>query len=281
MENLNTLLEFLTESSNIQICITDISGILSIPSLSVLPKYRIHSKPFCDTAKMTLTGYNLCMRCKGACNKIAAQKKLPFGGLCAFGLYEVVFPVIIGSDAACIVYIGNIVTDCGESRKKLLRAAEVCGSDYPILSKLMEDAVDTPSCEKYFSMAQIIADYIRLLYKSAPETPSAYHWAVKTAMQYAESNYYHPLSLKAIADSCFINEKYLGRTFKIQTGKTFHEYLTEIRLNHAVSLLESTNQSVLQIALESGFNSPSYFNRAFFKKYDITPKKYKKNIEAK
>ena len=96
-------------------------------------------------------------------------------------------------------------------------------------------------------------------------------------MHCADVNYYHPLALKSIAASCFVNEKYLGRIFKEQTGRTFHEYLNAVRLERAAQLLTVGDDSIIQVALSCGFNSPSYFNREFVKKYGVTPKKYRKN----
>lgn len=281
MENLNALLDLLTENTNIHICITDMSGILNNPSFKISSKYHTHSKPFCDTAKMTQKGFNLCMHCKGVCNKRAVLKKQPFSGLCAFGMYEIVYPVEINETVPCIIYIGNMVCDSEKSLKKLNSASKNTSGNISILQEHLSNAYHITCADKYFTMAEIISDYIKLLYKNSPVVHQQYHWAVNTAMHYAELNYYHPLSLKSIADSCFINEKYLGRIFKMQTGYTFHEYLTNIRLERAAFLLKHSELNILQTALDSGFNSPSYFNRAFSKKYNMSPKIYKKTYFTK
>ncbi len=274
MQDLNTLLNFLNEEKKIHISITDISGILEYDGLKIDKKYTLHSKKFCDTAKMTSNGYNICMYCKKVCNKISIIKKKPFSGLCAFGIYEVVYPVVIDKTVMCIIYIGNMVTDINLSIKKLKEAAPK--ESLNSLLELLYDAEFCSDSKKYFPLAEIISDYIKALYSKAfVSRRSLYHPAVQSAIRYIELNFYHPLTLKSIADTCFINEKYFGRIFKEQVGKNFHEYLNEIRLTNAYQLISTTNKNVLEAAIASGFNSASYFTRSFKEKFKISPSELK------
>lgn len=72
------------------------------------------------------------------------------------------------------------------------------------------------------------------------------------------------------------DKKYLCYVFKKYTGVTMTEYLNSARLNFAADLLKSTNKTVSEIALESGFSSTSYFNVIFKKRFGITPKQMRK-----
>lgn len=74
-----------------------------------------------------------------------------------------------------------------------------------------------------------------------------------------------------------MNEKYAGRLFHEQVGTSFNRYVTDIRLNNAALLLKTTDKSILTAALESGFNSISYFNRMFKEYYGKTPGEYRKS----
>ncbi len=274
MQDLNTFLNLLTEEKKLHISITDISGILEYDKLKIMPKYTIHSKIFCDTAKKTAEGYNLCMYCKKVCNKISVKRKKSFSGLCAFGIYEIVYPVVIENEVKCIIYIGNIITDINSSMKKLKSVAPK--ESLNSLSELIYGAEFCSDSKKYFPLAEIISDYIKALYSKVSESRrSIYHTAVQSAIHSIEMNFYHPLTLKSIADTCFINEKYFGRLFKEQVGKTFHEYLNEVRLENAYKLLSDTNKNVLEVAFASGFNSASYFTRIFKEKYKINPRELK------
>ena len=72
------------------------------------------------------------------------------------------------------------------------------------------------------------------------------------------------------------DKKYLCYVFKKYTGVTMTEYLNSARLNYAADLLKSTNKTVSEIALESGFSSTSYFNVIFKKRFRVTPKQMRK-----
>ena len=56
----------------------------------------------------------------------------------------------------------------------------------------------------------------------------------------------------------------------------FNQYLNEIRLNYATSLLENTEMRITEIYLEAGFESQRTFNRAFQQRYNRTPSEYRK-----
>ena len=65
------------------------------------------------------------------------------------------------------------------------------------------------------------------------------------------------------------------RYFKKKTGKTFKDFMNEIRLGNATGLLLKDDLTIAQIAFESGFNNPSYFNRLFKRMTTKTPKEYR------
>ena len=58
------------------------------------------------------------------------------------------------------------------------------------------------------------------------------------------------------------------------------EYIVNLRLDYATALLTQTNKSILDIALETGYSSVSFFIKIFRKKYGVTPMRYKKLIEG-
>jgi AraC-like DNA-binding protein len=64
------------------------------------------------------------------------------------------------------------------------------------------------------------------------------------------------------------------RYFKKKTGKTFKDFMNEIRLGNAAGLLLKGDLSIAEVAFKSGFNNPSYFNRLFKRMNGITPKAY-------
>ena len=60
------------------------------------------------------------------------------------------------------------------------------------------------------------------------------------------------------------------------TGSTFIEYLNYVRISHAERLLYRTDRSVLDVAMDVGFSSVSYFNRIFKRFRNCTPNDFRK-----
>lgn len=84
--------------------------------------------------------------------------------------------------------------------------------------------------------------------------------------------------MKSVADVFEISAAYFGKKFKQKFGISFNSYLLSCRIKYAVFLLERTNKSNAEIALECGFNSESYFITNFKNCIGTTPKEYKKKI---
>ena len=79
-----------------------------------------------------------------------------------------------------------------------------------------------------------------------------------------------------LAEKINISIYYLSHIFKQYTNQTPIEYLNQYRLSTAANLLKTTNDSIMDISFECGYNNVSYFNRAFKAKYNMTPKEYRK-----
>jgi AraC family cel operon transcriptional repressor len=72
------------------------------------------------------------------------------------------------------------------------------------------------------------------------------------------------------------NHSYLCRAFKQHLGTTPTTQINKLRLNYAENLLLNSDLSILDICLETGFESLSHFYRLFERQYAMTPYKYRK-----
>lgn len=99
---------------------------------------------------------------------------------------------------------------------------------------------------------------------------------VNRAISWIDRHFHNEISLSTVAGSLNINKHYLSRIFKEVTGYTIMQYLMSCRINRAKYLLEiEIEKSILEVALESGFENASHFSRAFRKWVKVTPSEYR------
>jgi AraC-like DNA-binding protein len=75
--------------------------------------------------------------------------------------------------------------------------------------------------------------------------------------------------------------RHLSRTFRAVVGMSFREKQTELRLLRARELLASTRSKVLEVALESGYESLSLFNLMFKRRFGLSPGKWRQQMQAR
>lgn len=102
---------------------------------------------------------------------------------------------------------------------------------------------------------------------------SEYIWLNKVeklvTQHYADAEF----STASVVKTLFMSERSFQRRFKSATGKTFKEYLNEVRLEKACQRLLS-GEKVSQVAFECGFNDPSYFSQRFKHHFGLSPTQF-------
>lgn len=93
--------------------------------------------------------------------------------------------------------------------------------------------------------------------------------------KYIHDNVSLHLTRYIIAKELFVNADYLGRIFKLETGKNVSQYITEERIEFAKELLSKGKLSVSDVALEVGFTNFSYFSKVFKELTGVNPAEYK------
>lgn len=95
------------------------------------------------------------------------------------------------------------------------------------------------------------------------------------ALEQISKNFASPMTPGELADLCHLSTAQFGRIFKQLMSQCPADYIRMIKLQKACELLYSTEKTILDIALESGFQSLSAFNRAFLKAYNKSPGKWR------
>jgi Transcriptional regulator containing an amidase domain and an AraC-type DNA-binding HTH domain len=111
------------------------------------------------------------------------------------------------------------------------------------------------------------------------ETLKKHHLVtVQKARAYLFENFEKNISLQELADHCCVSLFHFSRIFKAILNASPHQYLTELRLNHAQLLLINTELPVTQIAFQSGFNSLEHFISAYRQRFQISPSLQRKKV---
>lgn len=87
------------------------------------------------------------------------------------------------------------------------------------------------------------------------------------------------LSIKQVADQINLSVPYFSRIFKQETGRSFVEYVTFVRMQRGVWMLRHTDHTVEAIAEELGYNTPNYFSGTFKKYVGLSPRDYRATEE--
>jgi AraC-type DNA-binding domain-containing proteins len=99
---------------------------------------------------------------------------------------------------------------------------------------------------------------------------------IKEALEYIDSHLDQPISLESISKRFYFSPYYFHRMFSIIVGKTIAAHVRNRRLLYASIQLTATNESVLNIALNSGYNSAQSFTRAFKGLYGVSLAEFRK-----
>lgn len=98
------------------------------------------------------------------------------------------------------------------------------------------------------------------------------------AKQYINENYAKDISLDDVSKVVNISPYYFSKVFKEEAGENFIEYLTRIRIGNAKESLRTTELSIKEICLMSGYGDPNYFSRIFKKYEGVTPSEYRERL---
>lgn len=105
---------------------------------------------------------------------------------------------------------------------------------------------------------------------------------IHAAKKYLDQHYMQAdLSLHMAAEHVGISTGYLSGLFKKETGTNFIEYLTNVRMEHAMELMQRTDKKNYEIAEETGFSNPHYFSISFKKYSGMSPSEFRSRKDHK
>jgi AraC-like DNA-binding protein len=125
----------------------------------------------------------------------------------------------------------------------------------------------------YFSALSV---FYRILYELEGNKESGYYAKIKSACDYLHENYTAPsLTVKELAQRCYMSEPNFRRVFFEVYGRTPLSYISYLRIEHAKALLSELRISMGEVAERCGFSDVKYFSTVFKKHVGIQPSKYR------
>jgi len=121
--------------------------------------------------------------------------------------------------------------------------------------------------ESYSYLAS--SDYVKTKFETNNTRISRIH-------EFLMKNYRNEIDLEEVADIVHMAPASVCRFFKSSTGLTVFEYLNKIKIDYSCQLLLNTDQNVVDISFDCGFNNLSHFNKQFRKFMGQTPTEFRK-----
>jgi len=106
-----------------------------------------------------------------------------------------------------------------------------------------------------------------------------YDGVIRQAQDTMDRRYVEPeLSLNDVAAQVNLSPCHFSAVFSQETGRTFKEYLTEIRIKKAKELLRTTTLKTFEICYQVGYNDPHYFSHVFRRNTGLTPTEFRADV---
>jgi AraC-like DNA-binding protein len=233
--------------------------------------------PLCAALNASEAGRSMCSRSRHALLTNVGDHSSCM--LCDVGLSEAAIPLnISGIKAGYFMFGGTAPQPPNQQTiqkaRHLLKKNGIMIDDRDLETWLSQTpVVPSATLDAYKRIAHLAAKQIALKVTDQLVDPEvAMQPSVIKACGYIRARaLVDDINLAEVARHCCVSEGHLSRIFHHATGLTFREYLTQVRIERAKSLLLNSGKNVTEIAYESGFQSLSQFHRVFRKIYGATP----------
>jgi two-component system response regulator YesN len=100
---------------------------------------------------------------------------------------------------------------------------------------------------------------------------------LRKAIDYIHEHYNEQVTLNEVAENIYVSTFYISRMFKKELGKSFIDYLNDVRIEKAKELLKDVKYKTYEVAEMVGISDPHYFSKIFKKYSGMTPSEYREN----
>ncbi|MGN0242181.1 MAG: response regulator [Candidatus Weimeria sp.] len=102
---------------------------------------------------------------------------------------------------------------------------------------------------------------------------------IHEAVAYIQEHYSEDLNMAVVSNYISMNYSLFSLAFKQNTGENFVSYLKKLRLNKARKLLEETDEKIIDISHEVGYDNEKHFSKLFKSEFGVSPVDYRKSLK--
>ncbi len=147
------------------------------------------------------------------------------------------------------------------------------GKDIASLLKLIEKS---ESAEELNSLLEDVA--VRIAGKVNCFNNKSIKLILRKAIDYIQEHYNEQVTLNEVADNIYVSTFYISRMFKRELGKSFVDYLNDVRIEKSKELLKDVKYKTYEVAEIVGIPDPHYFSKLFKKHSGMTPSEYRETL---
>jgi len=245
-----------------------------------------HEMPqcFCRTIRKSKVIDELCMNCDDAAVDVVLRTKKTYVYKCHLGFTEVMIPVLVNGEVVAIFIFGQLRTngflpDFAQLYDRVVNLddAYVIELDKEDL-KAEFDSIHIMSEDQIAALCRIIERFLPVFVQNNLIS------MMKTELQaeiayYVQRNINKYIKISDVTEALNISQAHLCRIMKRDFGKSFTEYVNDLKIERAKELLETTDLSVSEIATMLGFEDSNYFSRLFKKLTGENTTSYRKKLK--
>ncbi len=240
-------------------------------SESALLRCCIHEIPYCILLKTNPAAFRHCVaKQEAVMEKCAAG---PFCGVCHAGMREFVYPIRSRGTPVGFISVSGYGAPNAESY--LHRISEKYDLPLAALRRAYAEStrpappsaqIDTLLLPLYYSLAWA--------YEQQPAAPPAPNFAQRL-LQYVRQNHTRDLTRAELCRVFYCSPSFISHQFRAHAGKGLREYVNDLRVSDAKSLLAASDWPITEISLAVGFNDSAYFANVFRARTGQTPSEYR------
>lgn len=160
---------------------------------------------------------------------------------------------------------------------------------YPLAKSIVEELSQQNDYYQESAYGLLLSLYIELLRVHSRNEPRSDQetdqnpkgdFVISPVLEYITTNYMKPITIDFLADLCHLSPTHFRRKFHEMMGTSPLEFLNNTRIEEACKLLKRTDDSILSISEQVGFQSISSFNRCFSKLIEESPKQWRKAAQS-